>query len=299
VSSVLAVVDCCRPQRTKIVDPDSRFPGQEFLRRTDRIRAIADSMLREGHFDEVVYLLPGNELFPHLAQKYLRNVVRETHDYAGCALMSYLAGIELTRTQFVLHYDADMLLYQAPGYDWAQEAIALMTGEDSIVAATPRICPPRDDAAETAQSLGLGGLTLEPTNGGWRDPWFSTRCFLLDRTKLDAFLPLMKGRLLLETLVVKYLRRGYPRSPEIMLHRRIGGGGGSRLQLATKRAWLLHPLSKPPKYLELLPAIHEAVLGGEHPAEQAGNPEIDIPAWDRFLRLEPRHLSSGDAAAIA
>lgn len=280
----MAVVDCCRPQRTKLVDPDARFPEAQFRERVERIRAIAESLRSAGHLDEIVYLHPGDALIDELSRSYLRGLVKETHDYGGCALTAYLAGFELPRTRFVLHYDADMLLYQAPGYDWAAEAAEGMLEIPGAVAGTPRISPPFAHVTGTPDGPSRHeALPYVPVQGGWRNSWFSTRCMLLDRERFRRFLPLLQGRVLLEVLAVKYLRRGYPRAPEIMLFRRLRNAGAWRLNLSSPDAWLLHPHTKPPEYLALLPQIHKHVQAGVYPAEQAGRTEIDVAAWARFL----------------
>lgn len=284
VDEKLAIVDCCRPQKTKIVDPDQRFPEPGFSQRVEKICAIAESLKVKGYLDRIVYLRPNDPLFPLLSKKYLRNVVKETHDYGACALMSYLAGLEIPTTRYILHYDADMLLYQQPGYDWSVEAQNLMEKEEKAVAASPRTSPPfaTEKNMTDAPSLHEGRPFFSVT-GGWCNDWFSTRCYLIDQEKLASYLPLLQGRLLIETLAVKYLNRGYPRSPEIMLFKTVGGAGGWRLNLKSEQAWLLHPATKPPRYLELLPLMLKAVQQGKVPREQKGYADINLAAWEEFL----------------
>ncbi|BAZ03601.1 hypothetical protein [Calothrix sp. NIES-3974] len=286
VDEVLAIVDCCRPQKTKIIDPEKRFPEPSFSERVEKISIITENLKSKGYIDTIVYLHPNNSIQPILAHKYLGDWVNETHDYGGCALMSYLAAFEVTKTRYLIHYDADMLLYQAPNYDWSIEARNLIDKEEKAVAATPRISPPFSKEKKLVDAPSLHeGRPLYKVESGWRNDWFSTRCFLIDITKLSSYLPLIQGHLLLETLAIKYLNRGYPRSPEIMLHKRIGSAGGWQLNMDTERAWLLHPATKPTRYLELLPRIQEAILAGQVPNEQEGYADINLSAWERFLNL--------------
>jgi hypothetical protein len=286
VDEVLAIVDCCRPQKTKVVDPDQRFPEQEFNRKIENISSIAEDLKTQGYLDRIVYLYPGNSLQPLLSRKYLGGWINLTHDYGGCALMSYLAAFETTMTRYLIHYDADMLLYQAPGYDWSIEARTFMDKQQNAVAASPRISPPFSHHLNINDAPSCHeGRPLTCVEGGWRNDWFSTRCFLMDKEKLDGYLPLIQGGLLLETLAVKYLNRGYPRSPEIMLFKRIANAGGWRLNLNSEKSWLLHPATKPPQYLELLPQIQASVLRGEVPLEQKGYADIKLAAWEQFLTL--------------
>jgi hypothetical protein len=283
------VVDCCRPQRTQAVDPDIRFPRAEFEQRVRRIGELAEELHQAGHVDRVVYLRPGDELLAHLCRKYLARWVRGvTHDVHGCALTGYLAGLELPATRYVVHYDADMLLHQAAGFDWGAHALDLLQGHPAAVAATPRISAPfaHLDGAPDGPSR-REGRPFSPVRGGWRNDWFSTRCFLMDRHKLACYLPLLRGRLWLEVLARKLLNRGYPVAPEILLFRRLGPAGAWMLNLGTEKAWLLHPAQKPPRYLELLPAILDAVHRGQLPDDQRGHPNVRLAAWEGWLAAAP------------
>jgi len=283
VREVLAVVDCCRPQKTKLVDPDKRFPELVFAQKVEKISAIVEDLKNKGYIDRVVYLTPGHPLQRTISEKYLNGYVNETHDYGGCALMSYLAAFELTTTQYIIHYDADMLIYSEPGYDWAIEAKTLIDNEPKAVAATPRISPPLpENVSVDAPSL-HEERPLSSVEGGWRNDWFSTRCFLMDINKLSNYLPLMQGRLLLETALVKLLNRGYPRSPEIMLFKRIGFSGGWRLNLSSRKSWLLHPKEKPERFLNLLPQIQSSIGYGLVPKAQKGYADIDLAAWEEYF----------------
>lgn len=286
VEEVLLVVDCCKPQKTRIVDPATRFPEPLFAQKVQTISALAEELRSKGLCDRVVLLQAQSDFIPDLKRKYLRPWVKGTHDYGGCGLLSYLAGIELSKTRFVLHYDADMLLYQKPGYVWTQAALGLMAQSPTIVAATPRISPPFTTSITVPDAPSLHeGRPFIKTEGGWINDWFSTRCFLLDKQKLLHYLPLLKGRLLLETIAVKILNRGYPRSPEIMFFRRIGRSGGHCLNLNSTDAWLLHPREKQDGFIQLLPAVINAVSRGEVPEPQRGFSDIALEAWQKFLPI--------------
>lgn len=271
----LVVVDVCKPQRTGIVDPEKRFPEPAYSERVHRIRDIADQLQQEGTVDRVEVLAPGAELFDLLSRKYLGGHVRETHDYGGCALMSYLAGFELCRTPWVTHFDADMLLHQSEGFNWVREAQLTIEDNPHIVAAIPRPCPPEHSDLPSANEL----LPHEKHAQGWLTTWFSTRCYLFDRRKLERELPLLQGRILWESRLARLLRRGYPRSPEIMLFRRMKAAGKRRLTLRDERAWLLHPVDKGDTFVSLLPAILDRVAAGNYPSAQAGQQDIRTDLW--------------------
>jgi len=279
----LAIVDCCRPQKSKSGDSDRQFPLSEFNEKLNQIRYLAEELKGQGYFDRVVYFYPDDPLFPEISRKYLRNFINETHDWKGVALMTYLAAFEVSRTPFVLHYDADMFLYQAPGYDWLIEAKNIMDLDPKAVAATPRIYPPVHSDIDPA-CLYLG-KPMKSVKEAWYNEWFGARCFLMDLSKFKGYLPLLKGNFLLETLVRKCLHRSYPPSVELMISRCVGRNGGYKLYLKSKKAWLLHPpLSKTSRFIELLPQIQQAVSSGKAPSGQEGHENINsLSLWEEYL----------------
>lgn len=278
VAERLLVVDLCKPQKTRIVDPEVRFPEPDYSRRREAIVGLTEGWLRSGAVDRVVYLRPGDPLFLLLSRTYLRSWVTETHDFGGCALMAYLAAFEVCRTRWLIHYDADMLLHQAAGFDWALRAVEVLRDDRAIVAAIPRPSPPPvlgPDAPSENERLAMLAHAE-----GWQSGWFSTRCFAIDLEALRRCLPLLQGRVLWETIAVRLLRRGYPRSPEILLFRRMAAAGLSRLTLKDRRAWLLHPVSKGPAFVAALPRLQAAIAQGDCPDAQRGQQDLMLDAWN-------------------
>jgi len=281
----LLVVDCCRPQKTKLVNPDTKYPLAAFNENVERITAISNALLKNKTVTDVYYLKPGDGLFKHLAKKYLNNVYDCTHGAGGTANMSYWAGMELPETRYVLHYDGDMLLYQKPGYLWYHEALDYLANDAKNIFAVPRLCPPVNYPIIDAPSL-HEGRPFEALENYWKNDWFSTRHFLFDKQKLAPFLPLVRGQLMLELLLRKYGRRAFPLDPEIVLFRSVGGRGGKKIILKNTDAWLLHPATKPQAYLNLLPQLIEAVTNGKTPDVQRGNENINLEAWMNYFEKQ-------------
>ena len=284
VAARLAVVDCCRPQRTRIFDPDARMPLDRFGPRLAEIRALAEQFRRQGLFDRVEYLLPQDARFAALARRYVRPWMTETHDYGGCAFMAYWAMLDFPTARFVLHYDADLLLHTAAGFDWAADALSVWSAQPEVLAASPRIAPPgfARTPAEDAPSLHEGRPTVRVA-GGWLNDWFSTRCFLFDRERLAPHLPLVRGLEAWELRLRRWIDRGYPPGPEQLLFRQLGSRGQRCLHLATERAWLLHPTRKNAEFLTLLPQMLDSIARGEVPPEQRGYADLRLDAWQTFL----------------
>lgn len=281
VAERVLVVDVCKPQRTGIVDPSTRYPEPGYSQRAAEITRLAAEFQAKGLVDRVITLRPNDPLFATLSERYLRRWVTETHDYGGCALMAYLAAFECCRTRWLLHYDADMLLHQAPGFDWAAVASQVLADDPELIAAIPRPSPPLvtgPDAPSRTERL-----SLRPHALGWLNQWFSTRCYLFDVERLRGLLPLLQGRIYWEMLAALWLRRGYPRSPEIMLFRRLRAAGKWRLMLNDSRAWLLHPTKKDAAFRAALPELLARVRDGQCPEAQRGIQDVDLPAWQSGL----------------
>lgn len=273
----LLIVDACKPQRTRIVDPALRYPEPAFSERIARVSALARNWLAAGLVDRIEWLNPGDIFFSQLRRRYLRSWVSGTHDYGGCAMMAYLAAFELCGTRYLLHYDADMLLYQQSDYDWAAVARAEAQSSPAIAAVIPRPSPP--DCLEPDAPSRHEALPLLPHRAGWLNTWFSTRCFFFDLQRLQSCLPLLQGVAYWDSLAAKILWRGFPRSPEALLHRRLGAAGLYRLHLHDRRAWLLHPVKKDNAFVSLLPRILDAVRSGRCPEGQRGRQDLQPELW--------------------
>lgn len=280
----LLVVDCCRPQKTRIVDPDTRFPAEKFERDTKEIIRIANQLLEEKIVSALYFLKPDDPIIDYLSKKYLRGLYMTTHGAGGTANMGYWAGFELPDTRYVLHYDGDIMLYQKSGYQWVDEAIAYMEQEPDVFIAVPRLCPMPKDLESDMPSL-YEGRTPISTKHYWKNDWFSTRHCLLDKQKFDRYLPLVRGKVMLELLIRKYGKRAFPLDPEIVMFKSIGPRGGKRLVLKSHDAWLTHPTDKSAGYLEILPQIIEAITSNRYPDAQIGHENLNLEAWNEFLKI--------------
>jgi hypothetical protein len=294
---IIVTIDYTRPQKTKQTDPAVRCREPEFSEHLEELRALAESLRREGLIDRVLCLRGDDPWLKTVTRKYSGRWIPETHDYGGRPITGYWAGIEAARTRYVIHYDGDMFLYQAPGFDWAAWAIRFLERQELALSASPRLTAPYasripyGDYATTHE-----GMPLFPVEGGWKQYYFSTRVFLIDRRKLERYLPLGRGPVLLEQLAVKALRRGFPRSAEKMLWRTAARQGGYRLILSTEQAWVLHPNWKPPEYPDLVPAILESVANNRLPDGQLGTSEIALEAWKAYLAAS--HSQRAPAQAL-
>jgi hypothetical protein len=284
---IILTVDACKPQKTRQTDPAVRCAEPQFTRDVEALRALGDRLVHDRIIDRVVPLEPGDPWLVEVTRKYSGRWIPETHDYGGRPITGYWAGIEAARTRYVVHYDGDMFLHQEAGFDWAAHAIPFLETQANAVSASPRLTAPF--ASKTVYGDGPSsheGVPFASIDGGWKHFFFSTRVFLLDRRKFERYLPLGRGRILAEQLVVKAARRGFPRSAEKMYWVTVGAAGGYRLVLSTEKAWVLHPSWKPAHFAELVPAILDRVAQGRVPDAQLGQTELQLDAWREFLQAQ-------------
>lgn len=200
VREVLVIADACRPQSTPVLHSPSRFPAAPFAERVSQLRAMCACWRSAGLVDRVEFLEPDSKRVRELNRKYCGRSTAWTHDHLGHAFAAYFAGWEHARTRYVLHFDADILLYQAPGYSWLRAAVASLEANPKLLAASPRIAPPLTEATGPMVDLSLPGNGWQPTwrltreQQGWHSEWFSTRCHLMDRVRLAEQLPLRSHR---------------------------------------------------------------------------------------------------------
>ena len=273
----MLVVDLCRPQKTKIFDPDKKIPLPVFEERVAKLLDIVDRLTTEFRFDQVFFLKPDSPEIRHFSRKYLNGLYQTTHGAGGTANMSYWAAIDLPETRYVLHYDGDMLVHAKDGKNWVEKALRIMEEDARYIIAVPRTAPPvkgQPDIISKHQ-----GRPFSEQEIFWIDDWFSTRHFLLDREKLENYLPLVRGKIKLELLARKWLNRAFPLDPEIILFRSIGHKGGRRVILKSPETFLLHPVEKGDHFIQMLPGIIKKVEEGEIPKGQEGMENLKLDAW--------------------
>ncbi len=278
----LLIVDCCKPQKTKLVNPAKRFPEPEFSNKIKIICELAEDLLKENLFTEVYYIKPNDKLFKVLSKKYLNNIIKTTHGAGGTAQMAYWAGIELAKTRYVIHYDGDMILHQDSNFHWWEEAKNKMLVEKNVLMAIPRHAPPTTETGNMPTYF--EGTEMISKDDYWIHNWFSTRVFLLDKEKLSNFLPLVIGEIFFELILRKLLLRSFPLDPEIIFFRKLGlYNHQRRLILKSAKAWTLHPLTKSKLYIDLLSKIYLHINNNSIPVKQGGHEDLDLKIWSDFL----------------
>jgi hypothetical protein len=309
VREVVVVADACRPQATPAVHAPSRFPEPAFGERIAQLRLLCERLRAAGHIDRIVWLEPDARALRTLNARYAGISTARSHDHLGHAFSAYFLGWEAARTRYVAHFDADILLWQEPGFSWIRAAITALAENDRLLAVSPRIAPP--DGTENMVRHGAAGSAwsdwwpLDRVPAGWSSPWFSTRCHLMDRERLQRHLPLHGQadaesaarieRLLaplcrlrathafFDTRAGKRLARRlppFPLPPEVLLHEDAQARGFRCLYLGDPRCWFVHPDTKPAAFVAVLPHLLDSVVQrGTTPPGQRGLGSLQLPLW--------------------
>ncbi len=313
VSEVVIVADACRPHSTPVLPASRRFPVEQFAARLTQLRELCGHLLTSRVADRIVWLEPEVASLRALNAKYAGVATSRSHDHLGHAFSAYFLAWESSGTRYVAHFDADIVLWQQSGFHWLHAAITALNRDATLVGVSPRIAPPpATDAMVNVHADGSGWLPtwpLDRVTGGWRSPWFSTRCHLMDRERLQARLPLASTRGIgadqraaaidrwlapLYELGV-FARAGwlaralasqipaFPLPPEVLLHESAQAAGFACLYLDDPRAWFIHPDTKSEIFLRLLPRLLAAVgRRGDCPPGQRGVSGVQFAAWEKF-----------------
>jgi hypothetical protein len=247
----------------------------------DELRRSLEKLRAEGVIDEVIGVEADSALAREAWKGRLRRRPAHIRDYRGSPIASYLLSLALCPTRYLLHLDADMLVHQpADARSWVQTGIELLEANEDIAAVLPLSGPPHP-AGRLHQRV---PYTRDP-RGFYRFRSFTSRIFLVDRTRIEGLYPLdpgwpvatPPGRMLGNVL---HRLRGQSTLPtwELMMERAMRGRGWYRADLMGP-AWSLHPHARGEEFVRLLPRIVADVEAGRFPPEQAGRYNMNFDAW--------------------
>jgi hypothetical protein len=211
-----------------------------------------------------------------LAEKYLRSRVSTMRDQRGVPLFGWIAGIEAAQTDFVVHFDSDMLLHQAPGHSWIDTGMTLIEEDPLTMFVSPLPGPPSYDGRLRAQAV---APTLD-NQGNFRFKTFSSRRFLINKQRFEKLLPTplrytsIKRRLLMQVGFGNAVRPW-----EYCVSCALQKSKYYRVHLCSPKAWALHCPDHSNAWLDSLPAVIKRVEEGQYPVEQGGHYDLMLPAW--------------------
>lgn len=194
-----------------------------------------------------------------------------THNAKGYPVYGMAYGIATAGVDYYLHFDSDMLLYQAPETSWIADGISLLHSDPGILCVLPLPGPP---TADGSLHQPYTRYSYDP-RGHYIFKAFTSRKFLIDVARFESTLPLR----------LRY-RESTPGDPapglaswEVMVSELLRDSRYVRADLASPTAWSLHPLDHGPRFVACLPEIIARVERGWFPPGQAGHYDLLPEHW--------------------
>ncbi len=260
--------------------------GRPGIGTMEELRDRTAQLVADGVVDRAIDMNYDSQYRERVYRKHFGSPIRKTHNYKGYPILGTIFTIEEPQSDYILHYDSDMLLYQQPDYSWIEEGMKLMEKHPELMSLRPLTGPPTQDG-----TLYQSFPYERDSDGFYKFKFFSSRVYLLQRKVFDELLPLpviwrsyriMVLNLLpgsLKTILNNATGKADLDSWEIMVSRKLDQTHYFRGVLANPKAWTLHPKDRSPEFIEALPRIIQRIEAGDYPAEQAGHYDLILKLW--------------------
>ncbi|MGK7877264.1 MAG: hypothetical protein AB4426_29395 [Xenococcaceae cyanobacterium] len=250
------------------------------------LRDRTEELLKTGVVDRVVDINYDPGYRDRVYRKHFGSLLRQTHNYKGYPILGTIFTIEEAQSDYMLHFDSDMLLHQKSDYSWVEEGMKLMEKHPEIMSFRPLTGPPRGDGSMYQRMP----YEKDP-NGFYKFKFFGSRVYLINCKGFEELLPLPiiwrpyrrkfmdKLPVKLQTTLNYITGKGALDSWEIMVSKQLERTDYFRGTLANPQAWTLHPKDRSPEFIQALPQIIEKIEAGEYPPEQAGYYDLKLEFW--------------------
>lgn len=245
--------------------------GANWDAQRDEIREILESasaQFPEARISEVDYSL---EARTRVADEFFGGRPVPIKDFRGGPYYSYFYGLTDVASQYVLHFDADML-FGGMSESWLPQALEILQSDPDVLFVNPFPGPPRADG-------GIGENARHSprriADGVYAFSNVSTRVFLVDLHKLRARIcPIPPTRIpgLRMWLGSLRARRTTHDLPENVLTLAMARTGTYRLDVLGESPgmWAIHPVVRDERYYAGLADLIERVEQGAVTVEQVG-----------------------------
>jgi len=252
----------------------------------EELRRNTQELLEKGIVDRVVDINYDRNYQNQVYQKHFGFPLRQSHNYKGYPILGTIFTIEECKSDYMLHFDSDMLLYQQSDFSWVEEGMKLSEKHPEIMSFRPLTGPPSSE-----NNIYQKKDYQYDANGFYKFKFFGSRAYLINKKTFDKLLPLpiiwrpYRKKIMeklpnqLQTLLNYTFNKGKLDSWEIMVSKQLEETGSWRGVLADKRAWTLHPKDRSPAFIQALPNIIERIEAGEFPEAQAGHYDLISDLW--------------------
>ena len=241
----------------------------------EELDEICNALVVDGLIDKLHYINYTRSEVDRVHRAYFRRRVRETHGFRGYPVYGSLWSLEVAPTDYVVHFDSDMLIHQQVGGSWIDAGVDLLQRRSDILFVSPLSGPPRPDG-----KLFQGVTAYEHDPEGFNKfGLFTSRKFLVDRRKLRSIGLRPRWISWKRRLASYWTGQTALWTFEMMASDQMGKLGLWRADLADGRAWTLHTPDHGREFLRRLPDIISKVERGCFPPEQAGHYDLKLELW--------------------
>jgi hypothetical protein len=254
-----------------------RYHSDSHIATMEQLRDCCARLVADGVVDRLADIDYSEAFRRRAYRKHFGRPLRETSDYRGGGpLLGYVFAIEDARGDYFLHFDSDMLLYQATGYSWIAEALSMIQSHPDLLLLAPRPGPP----SLNGRLRQHGAEYVRDPRGFFRFKHVTSRKFLMDRRRFESMLPLKPLHVSWKRRVRALLSdRSTLQHWEHMVTSRMAQTNFVRADLDSLNAWTLHTPDHGPAFVAALPSIIEKVESGWYPPEQGGDYNLQLQRW--------------------
>jgi hypothetical protein len=278
------LVRACRfPFARRVLVMDTAPLGRRYARRPgigtmEDLRACCAQLVQAGIIDVIAPIDYSPEYHHRMYRKHFSGLMRQTHSNGGYPILGSIFAVEESTADYLVHFDSDMLLYQAPGFSWIEEGIRLLQRHEDLIAVLPRSGPPATDG-RLKQQEETGERFEQDARGLFCFRTFTSRVFLIDRKRFERVLPLRPRMPFPELLRNYFTKRNTMPEWEVMVGFRLPETGLVRADLSSRGAWTIHPNDRGEEFDAVLPSLIVRVEAGDFPPDQGGYYDLRLDRW--------------------
>lgn len=279
------------PFQEKVLAIDTApLSGEKLLRpgigTMEDLRKNCEQLLELGLIDKIVDINYHKSYQNKVYLKHFGSLINQTHNYKGYPILGTIFTIEDCISDYMVHFDSDMLMYQKPDFSWIAESMNLMDKYPDVMSMRPLTGPPKNDG----ELYQLHAYEKE-NNDLFKFKFFGSRVYLIKKKTYDKLLPLpiiwrsYRNKFLnhlpvnLQTFLNLFTGKGQLDSWEIMVSKQLEKTKYYRGVLNNKNCWTLHPKDRNPEFIKALPTIIKKIENGEFPIKQAGYYDLISELW--------------------
>lgn len=220
-----------------------------------------------------------------ITKKYFGRPVYTIKDFRGNLLYGFIFGIESSLTDYVVHFDSDILIHSDIQYSWIKEGLDLLDKYDDIISVSPLSGPPRKDK-NLIQDKNVDWVFDE--RGFYKFQNFTTRLFMIKKSKMfNNLLPLpikhVSWKKYLWSLVSGHSSIW---ALEWLIAFQLKQLKFYRADIASGKSWMLYTSDHGEKFCKYLPAIIKDVENNRFPIENSGKYDLDLEAFVKLIDSE-------------